>query len=123
MRARAQAAQHAIDPFRIKDGPVRAFGVKKAAQGIVSYVTAASKSPDASEKIRSYSRSVAVSAQNVITRTNRITDLLAKVMRMKTAKERRMRFASGPPQLSGSDAQQGQPTKTAKSAGKSMKGA
>ena len=86
LRAQAKAAQHAIDPVRIKEGPGRGFGVKKAAEGIVSYVTAAGKSPDASEKMRSYSRWVAVSAQNVITRTDRITDLLGKVMRMKTAK-------------------------------------
>ncbi|MEC8776080.1 MAG: hypothetical protein VXX79_14685 [Pseudomonadota bacterium] len=79
-------AQHAIDPIRFKEGPVRAFGVKKAAQGIVSYVTAAGKNPNASEKMRSYSRWVAVSAQIVITQTDRITDLLVEVMRMKTAK-------------------------------------
>ena len=55
-------------------------------QGIASYLTAAGKSPDASEKMRSYSRWVAVSAQIVITQTDRITDLLVEVMRMKTAK-------------------------------------
>ena len=62
LRAQARAAQHAIDPIRFKEGPVRAFGVKKAAQGIVSYVTAAGKNPNAWEKMRSYSRWVAVSA-------------------------------------------------------------
>ena len=55
-------------------------------QGIASYLTAAGKSPDASEKMRFYSQWVAVSAQNVITRTDRITDLLGKVIRMKTEK-------------------------------------
>jgi len=86
LQAQARAAQHAIDPSRIKEGPGRGFGVRKAAEGIVSYVTAAGKSPDASEKVRSYSRWVAVSAENVIVRADRITDLLGKVERMKTAK-------------------------------------
>jgi hypothetical protein len=86
LQAQARAAQHAIDPSRIKEGPGRGFGVRKAAEGVVSYVTAAGKSPDASEKIRSYSRRVAVSAENVIVRADRITDLLGKVERMKTAK-------------------------------------
>jgi hypothetical protein len=86
LQAQAKAAQHAIDPSRIKEGPGRGFGVRKAAEGIVSYVTAAGKSPDASEKVRSYSRWVAVSAENVIVRADRITDLLGKVERMKTAK-------------------------------------
>lgn len=86
MAAMAKAAQHAIDPVRIKEGPGRGFGVKKAAQGIISYVTAAGKSPDASEKVKSYSRWVSVSAENVVVRTDRITDLLGKVMRMKTPK-------------------------------------
>jgi len=54
LRAQARAAQHAIDPIRIKAGPGRGFWVKKAAQGIVSYVTAVAKSPDASEKMRFY---------------------------------------------------------------------
>jgi hypothetical protein len=86
LQAQARAAQHAIDPSRIKEGPGRGFGVRKAAEGVVSYVTAAGKSPDASEKVRSYSRWVAVSAENVIVRADRITDLLGKVERMKTAK-------------------------------------
>ncbi len=86
LQAQARAAQHAIDPSRIKEGPGRGFGVRKAAEGVVSYVTATGKSPDASEKIRSYSRWVAVSAENVIVRADRITDLLGKVERMKTAK-------------------------------------
>ena len=46
----------------------------------------AGKSPDASEKMRSYSRWVAASAENVVVRADRITDLLGKVERMKTAK-------------------------------------
>lgn len=86
LQAQARAAQHAIDPSRIKEGPGRGFGVRKAAEGVVSYVTAAGKSPDASEKVRSYSRWVAVSAENVIVRADRITDLLGKVERMETAK-------------------------------------
>lgn len=86
LRAQAKATQHAIDPTHVKQGPGRGFGVKKAAEGIVSYVTAAGKSPDASEKVRSYARWVSVSAQNVIVRTDRISDLLGKVIRMKTAK-------------------------------------
>jgi len=53
-------------------------------QGIASYLTAEGKSPDASEKMRSYSQWVAFSAQNMVTRTDSTTDLLAKVMRMKT---------------------------------------
>lgn len=86
LRAGAKSAQHAIDPIRIKEGPGRGFGVKKAAEGIISYVTAAGKSPDASEKVRSYARWVSTSAENVVVRADRITDLLGKVMRMKTAK-------------------------------------
>ena len=86
MKTQAKAAWHAIEPGRIKEGPGRNFGVKKAAQGIVTYVTAAGKSPDASEKVRSYARWVATSADNVIKRSDRIADLLGKVTRMKTAK-------------------------------------
>jgi hypothetical protein len=86
LSAGAKGAQHAIDPIRIKEGPGRGFGVKKAAEGIISYVTAAGKSPDASEKVRSYARWVSTSAENVVVRADRITDLLGKVMRMKTAK-------------------------------------
>ena len=81
----AKAAQHAIDPVRIKTGPGRGYGAKKAAEGIVAYINAAGKSPDASEKVQSYSRWVAVSAENVIERADRISDLLGKVERMKTA--------------------------------------
>lgn len=81
----ARAAQHAIDPVRITTGPGRGYGVKKAAEGVVSYVTAAGKSPDASEKVQSFSRWVATSAENVIERADRVTDLLGKVERMKTA--------------------------------------
>lgn len=82
----ARAAQHAIDPVRIKTGPGRGYGVKKAAEGIAAYITAAGKSPDASEKVQSYSRWVATSAENVVERADRITDLLGKVENMKTAK-------------------------------------
>ena len=38
--------------------------MKKAAEGIISYVTAAGKSPDASEKVRSYARWVSTSTEN-----------------------------------------------------------
>lgn len=86
LREYARAAQHAIDPVRIKTGPGRGYGVRKAAEGIASYVTAAGKSPDASEKVQSYARWVATSAENVIERADRVTDLLGKVERMKTAK-------------------------------------
>ena len=86
MKAQAKAAWHAIEPGRIKEGPGRNFGVKKAAQGIGTYITAAGKNPDASEKVRSYARWVATSADNVIKRSDRVADLLGKVTRMKTAK-------------------------------------
>ena len=86
LTAGAKGAQRAIDPIRITERPERGFGGKKAAEGIISYVTAAGKSPDTSEKVRSYARWVSTSAENVVVRADRITDLLGKVMRMKTAK-------------------------------------
>jgi len=86
LKTHAKAAWHAIEPGRVKEGPGRNFGVKKAAEGIITYVTAAGKSPDASEKVRSYARWVATSADNVVKRSDRIADLLGKVTRMKTAK-------------------------------------
>lgn len=107
LQAQARAAQHAIDPSRIKEGPGRGFGVRKAAEGVVSYVTATGKSPDASEKIRSYSRWVAVSAENVIVRADRITDLLGKVERMKTAKNAARVMHLVRPHVSGNSARQG----------------
>jgi hypothetical protein len=86
MKAQARAVQHAIDPSWQKTGPGHGFGVKKAAAGIASYATAAGKSPDASEKVRSYSRWIATSAKNVVARSDRISDLLGKVQRMKTSR-------------------------------------
>ena len=86
LTAGAKGTQRAIDPIRITERPERGFGGKKAAEGIISYVTAAGKSPDTSEKVRSYARWVSTSAENVVVRADRITDLLGKVMRMKTAK-------------------------------------
>ncbi len=75
---------HAIDPSLQESGPGRGYGVVKAAQGIIDYITAAGKSPDASEKVRSYARRVAVSARNVLTRAKRVADLAEKVQRMRT---------------------------------------
>ena len=82
--AKGGAARHR--PIRIKEGPGRGFGVEKAAKGIISYVTAAGKSSDASQKVRSYARWVSTSAENFVVRADRITELLGKVMCMKTAK-------------------------------------
>ena len=85
MRELAHTVVYATDPSksRTKAGPGKGYGVAKAAENIEKYIRAAGKSKDASEKVKSYSRRVAISAKNVNAWAVRAADLADKVTRMK----------------------------------------
>ncbi|MEQ8370768.1 MAG: hypothetical protein RIE31_11945 [Alphaproteobacteria bacterium] len=60
---------HAIDPAFQAEGPALNYGVRAAAQDIITHVNLAAASPDASDNVKLHAEHVATSAQNVIERS------------------------------------------------------
>ena len=80
---------HALDPSSVPTltAPGAGYGVKKAAEGIVTHINLAATSPGAPANIVTHSKHIEAAAKNTLTRVNAIIALGIKVRDAKTAAE------------------------------------
>lgn len=80
---------HALDPSQVPgmQAPGAGYGVKKAAQGIVTHIGMAAAAPGAPPLIVTHSKHIETAAKNTLTRVDQIIALGLKVRDAKTAAE------------------------------------
>ena len=79
MKMHAGHIINAVDPSVVAQGPGLGYGVKKAAQGIVTHIELAAKAPGASQNVITHSNHIATSARNTVTRCDAIVATAQKV--------------------------------------------
>jgi hypothetical protein len=79
MKLHAGHVINAIDPSIVAKGPGLGYGVKKAAQGVVTHIELAAKASGASQNIITHSNHIATSARNTVTRCDQIVALAQKI--------------------------------------------
>lgn len=80
---------HALDPSTVPTlmAPGAGYGVRKAAEGVVTHINLAATSPNAPAAIVTHSKHIETAAKNTLTRVDQIVALGLKVRDAKTAAE------------------------------------
>jgi len=79
MKLHAGHVIHAVDPTIVTTGPGLGYGVKKAAQGVITHIELAAKAPGASQNIITHAHHIATSAGNTVTRCDSVVALAQKI--------------------------------------------
>ena len=89
MKTHAGHVIHALDPASIPElmGPGLGYGVKKAAQGVVTHIELAGAAPGAPQQIVLHSKHIAIAGRNTLVRVDQIIALAQKVRAATTAAE------------------------------------
>lgn len=89
MKTHAGHVLHALDPAAIPTlmAPGLGYGVKKAAQGVVTHIELAGAAPGAPQQIVLHSKHIAIAGRNTLVRVDQIIGLAQKVRAATTAAE------------------------------------
>jgi len=79
MKTHAGHVLNAIDPTIEPKGPGLGYGVKKAAQGIMTHIDLAAKSPGASGNVIAHAEHIKTSAENTVARCDQIIAIAKQV--------------------------------------------
>jgi hypothetical protein len=79
MKRHSAHVLHAVDPEQIESGPGLSYGVKKAAAGAAQHISAASNAEGASAAVQTHATHVATSAQNTVTRVDKLVALAKNI--------------------------------------------
>jgi hypothetical protein len=85
MKTNVRNVLHALVPEQGAKGPGLGFGVKRAAEAVVTHIELAVKSPGASETLRKLGPAVAQAGRAVAARAQEMTDLGKRVLAAQTA--------------------------------------
>jgi hypothetical protein len=85
MKTNVRNVLHALAPEQGAKGPGLGFGVKRAAEAVVTHIELAAKSPGASETLRKLGPAVAQAGRAVAARAQEMTDLGKRVLAAQTA--------------------------------------
>ena len=85
MKTNVRNVLHALAPEQGAKGPGLGFGVKRAAEAVVTHIELAVKSPGASETLRKLGPAVAQAGRAVAARAQEMTDLGMRVLAAQTA--------------------------------------
>ena len=85
MKTNVRNVLHALAPEQEAKGPGLGFGVKRAAEAVVTHIELAVKSPGASETLRKLGPAVAQAGRAVAARAQEMTDLGKRVLAAQTA--------------------------------------
>jgi hypothetical protein len=85
MKTNVRNVLHALAPEQGAKGPGLGFGVKRAAEAVVTHIELAVKSPGASEVLRKLGPAVAQAGRAVAARAQEMTDLGKRVLAAQTA--------------------------------------
>jgi hypothetical protein len=85
MKSNVRNVLHALAPEQGAKGPGLGFGVKRAADAVVTHIELAVKSPGASETLRKLGPAVAQAGRAVAARAQEMTDLGKRVLAAQTA--------------------------------------
>ena len=85
MKSNVRNVLHALAPEPGAKGPGLGFGVKRAAEAVVTHIELAVKSPGASETLRKLGPAVAQAGRAVAARAQEMTDLGKRVLAAQTA--------------------------------------
>ena len=85
MKTNVRNVLHALVPEQGAKGPGLGFGVKRAAEAVVTHIELAVKSPGASETLRKLGPAVAQAARAVAARAQEMADLGTRVLAAQTA--------------------------------------
>jgi hypothetical protein len=85
MKTYVRNVLHALAPEQGAKGPGLGFGVKRAAEAVVTHIELAVKSPGASEVLRKLGPAVAQAGRAVAARAQEMTDLGKRVLAAQTA--------------------------------------
>jgi len=78
---------HALDPAQGGEGPGLGFGVRQAAEAIVTHIDMAMSADGASESVRTHGPALASAARGVAARADRMAELGQRVLAAATAAE------------------------------------
>lgn len=89
MKTHSGHVLHALDPTSIPTfmAPGLGYGVKKAAQGVVTHIELAGAAPGAPQQIVLHSKHIAIAGRNTLVRVDQIIALAQKVRAATTAAE------------------------------------
>lgn len=85
MKTNVRQVLHALVPQEGSKGPGLGFGVKRAAEAVVTHIELAVKSPGASETLRKLGPNVAQAGRAVAARAQEMADLSGRVLAAQTA--------------------------------------
>ena len=89
MKTHAGHVIHALDPASIPTlmAPGLGYGVKKAAQGVVTHIELAGAAPGAPQQVVLHSKHIAIAARNTLVRVDQIIAIAQKIRSATTAAE------------------------------------
>lgn len=87
IRAHTWHVAHAVNPKVAPKGPGLGYGVRRAAAGAAAHIGFAAKSKGANKNIKAHSVHVATSANNVISRSDRIVALAKMVQSTRSVRK------------------------------------
>jgi hypothetical protein len=79
MKLHAGHVLNALDPTLMPMGPGKGYGLKKAAQGVVTHIELAAKTEGASANVVTHANHIATSTRNTLKRTDQIIALAQQV--------------------------------------------
>lgn len=85
MKTNVRSVLHALAPEQGAKGPGLGFGVRRAAEAVVTHIELAVKSPGASETLRKLGPKVALAGRAVAARAQEMADLGNRVLAAQTA--------------------------------------
>ena len=87
MKRHSAHVLHAVDPEQIESGPGLGYGVKQAAAGAAQHISAAANAEGASGAVRTHATHVATSAQNTVTRADKLVALAKNIAMTSSAED------------------------------------
>lgn len=87
MKTHAMGVLHAVDPSQAQDGPGMGYGLKKAAEGVVTHIELAARSDSAHISVTTYAPRVAACARNALERVDEIVPLVREIQAASSASQ------------------------------------
>lgn len=87
MKRHAEHVLHAVDAERAHHGPGHGYGVKRAAEGLITHLQMAMEHEESTGNIRTHGMHVVTSTRNTLDRVERIAALVEEIQAAGTAAE------------------------------------
>ena len=87
MKRHAGHVLNAVDPSQMESGPGLGYGVKRAAEGVVTHIELAAGSEGASQNVGTHANHIATSARNTVERADRIAALAKEIAEASSASD------------------------------------